>query len=447
LRVIRLLESVFDEVAGIMGNEDNHKNLWTYSAPSAPPTSPLESSLSTSVAIIGGGFTGLSTALHLAEAGVDCAVLEAKTIGFGGSGRNVGLVNAGMWVQPDDLVATLGAEVGNRLLRELGDGPGVVYSLIEKHRIDCEAVHNGTLHLAIGEAGVKEVAARADQWQRRGAPVEAISARETERLTGAKGFAGALLDRRAGTVQPLAYAHGLAKAALAAGAKIFTDTPVTHGTKNGKSFQLETPRGKVTAEKVVIASNAYAFMMPSMNWSAHREEITFLNYFQFATNPLPADVAARILPEGHGCWDTGTVMTSFRKDRAGRLIFGSIGVLDAIGTGTHRAFARRQVQSMFPFIGDFDFEYWWDGKIDMTRSSLPVFHQPEENVWSITGYNGRGIAPGTVFGKALAGVAMGNRTAMPLETSAIVRDPMRTLKTQFYNTGALAKHFVDKLVS
>lgn len=430
-----------------MGNEDKHKNLWTYSAPPAPPTSPLESSISTSVAIIGGGFTGVSAALHLAEAGIDCAVLEAKTIGFGGSGRNVGLVNAGMWVQPDDLVSTLGEQVGNRLLQELGDGPNVVYSLIEKHGIDCEAVHNGTLHLAIGEAGVKEIATRAEQWQRRGAPVEALSAGEAERLTGARGFAGALLDRRAGTVQPLAYARGLAKAALTAGAKVFTDTPVAHGRKDGKTFQIETPRGRVTAEKVVVASNAYAFMMPSMNWSAHSEEITFLNYFQFATKPLPADVVGRILPEGHGCWDTGMVMTSFRKDEAGRLIFGSIGALDAFGTATHRAFARRQVQSLFPFIGEFDFEYWWDGKIDTTRSSLPVFHQPEENVWSITGYNGRGISPGTVFGRALSGVVMGNREAMPLQTTAVVPDPMRGLKTQFYNTGALAKHFIDKRIN
>jgi glycine/D-amino acid oxidase-like deaminating enzyme len=427
-----------------MGNEDKHKNLWSFSAPPAPSTPSLDHSVSTSVAIIGGGFTGLSTALHLAEAGVDCTVLEARAIGFGGSGRNVGLVNAGMWVQPDDVVATLGPDVGNRLLDELGDGPNLVYSLIEKHGIDCEAVHNGTLHMAVGEDGVKEVETRAEQWQRRGAPVEVVSAADTARLTGATGFAGALLDRRAGTVQPLGYAHGLARAALAAGAKIFTGTPVTHGARNGESLMLDTPRGKVTAEKVIVASNAYAFMTPSMDWSRHKEEITFLNYFQFATNPLPPDIIARILPEGHGTWDTGMVMTSFRKDRAGRLIFGSIGELDAIGTGTHRAYARRYVKSIFPFVGDFDFQYWWDGKIDMTKSNLPVFHQPEENVWSITGYNGRGISPGTVFGRALAGVAMGDRRAMIIETSDIIPDPMRTLKTQFYNTGALAKHFVDK---
>jgi glycine/D-amino acid oxidase-like deaminating enzyme len=427
-----------------MGYESSHKNLWTHSAPAAPSTHPLEQSITTSVAIVGGGFTGLSTALHLAEAGVDCVVLEANTIGFGGSGRNVGLVNAGMWLPPDDIVATLGAGVGNRLLTELGDGPALVYQLIEKFGIDCEAVHNGTLHLAIGEDGIKDNRARAEQWQRRGAPVEALSAAETERLTGSKSFVGALLDRRAGTVQPLAYAHGLARAAIAAGARVFTGTPVTDGRRSGQGFVLDTPSGKVTAEKVIVATNAYAFLMPSMAWSTHRDEITFMNYFQFATSPLPAKIIDRILPEGHGTWDTGLVMTSFRKDKAGRLIFGSIGALDAIATGTHRAFARRYLKSIFPFIGDFDFEYWWDGRIDMTRTSLPVFHQPEENVWSITGYNGRGIAPGTVFGRALAGVAMGNRAAMPLETTDVAPDPMRGLKMQFYNTGALAKHFIDK---
>lgn len=427
-----------------MAHESSHKNLWTHSAPAAPSTHPLEQSIATSVAIVGGGFTGLSAALHLAEAGVDCVVLEANTIGFGGSGRNVGLVNAGMWLPPDDIVASLGATVGNRLLSELGDGPALVYQLIEKFGIDCEAAHNGTLHLAVGGDGIKDNRARAEQWQRRGAPVEALSAADTERLTGSKSFVGALLDRRAGTVQPLAYAHGLARAAIAAGARVFTGTPVMDGRRIGQGFALDTPRGKVTAEKVIVATNAYAFLMPSMAWSTHRDEITFMNYFQFATNPLPSAVIDRILPEGHGTWDTGLVMTSFRKDKAGRLIFGSIGALDAIAAGTHRAFARRFLKSAFPFIGDFDFQYWWDGKIDMTKTNLPVFHQPEDNVWSITGYNGRGIAPGTVFGRALAGVAMGNRAAMPLETTDVSPDPMRGLKTQFYNTGALAKHFIDK---
>jgi glycine/D-amino acid oxidase-like deaminating enzyme len=428
----------------MMDDDKTHRNLWTHSAPPPPPTPSLTENTSCSVAIIGGGFTGLSTALHLAEAGVDCAVFETKAIGFGGTGRNVGLVNAGMWVRPDEVVATLGEAVGNRLLQELGDGPSLVYQLIEKHGIECEAVRNGTLHMAVGTEGTKEIAIRAEQWQRRGAPVEALSAADAERLTGAKGFTGALLDRRAGTVQPLAYAHGLAHAAIKAGARIYTGTAVTWATKTGSAFTLETAGGKVTAEKLIVASNDYANTVPSMNWSSHVEELAMLPYFQFATNPLPAEVIARILPQGHGAWDTGMVMTSFRKDKAGRLIFGSVGALDALGTAGHREFARRSVKALFPFIGDFDFEFWWDGRIGMTRNNLPSFHRPEENVWSITGYNGRGISPGTVFGRALAHVVMGKTEAMALPASDITPDPLRNVKSLFYRTGALAKHFIDR---
>ena len=135
-----------------------------------------------------------NTVLHLAEAGVDCVVLEAAEIGTGGSGRNVGLVNAGMWMRPDDIVASVGEQVGGRLVSELGDGPAYVFELIGKHAIECEAVHNGTLHLAVGDAGVKEVEIRAAQWQRRGAPVEALSA--------AKAAASSRLDATTNQIPP-----------------------------------------------------------------------------------------------------------------------------------------------------------------------------------------------------------------------------------------------------
>jgi glycine/D-amino acid oxidase-like deaminating enzyme len=140
-------------------------------------------------------------------------------------------------------------------------------------------------------------------------------------------------------------------------------------------------------------------------------------------------------------------MTSFRKDKAGRLIFGSIGALDSLSTATHRAFSRRSLKALFPFIGEFDFEYWWDGRIGMTTNNLPSFHQPDENVWSITGYNGRGISPGTVFGRALAGVAMGQASAMMLPATEVKPDPMRSLKSRFYDLGSLAKHLIDHRLS
>lgn len=426
-----------------MRNDKTNNNLWTHSASTAPVTAPLSGNATCRVAIIGGGFTGLSTALHLAGDGIDCVVLEARDIGFGGSGRNVGLVNAGMWMRPDDIVAAAGETVGGRLVGELGDGPSYVFELIEKHAIECEAVHNGTLHLAIGDAGIKEIETRAAQWQRRNAPVEVLSAARAAELTGARGFAGALLDRRAGTVQPLGYARGLARAAIAAGARVFTTTPVIDGRKDGDTIILRTAHGDVRAETLIVASNAYSGVVSSMNWSEHRSELVPMHYFQFATAPLPADVIGRILPHGHGCWDTGLVMTSFRTDKAGRLIYGSIGSLDTLGRMAHEPFARRSIHALFPFLGDIGFEYWWDGQIGMTANNLPTFHQPEKNIWSISGYNGRGISPGTVFGKALAQVAQGHQDAMMLPVTAAGSDSLRAAKSAFYNIGAAAKHFID----
>ena len=136
-----------------MATERPLPNLWHATAPAAPETGPLTGDVASDVAIIGGGFTGLSAALHLAEMGVKATVIEARMIGYGGSGRNVGLVNAGMWVKPDDLIATLGAEAGGRLLNELGDGPAFVYDLVARHGIECEVVRNGTLHMAVGAGG------------------------------------------------------------------------------------------------------------------------------------------------------------------------------------------------------------------------------------------------------------------------------------------------------
>ncbi|MEN9894344.1 MAG: hypothetical protein RIR97_196, partial [Pseudomonadota bacterium] len=139
-----------------MQNDPRSHGLWEKSAPAAPPTAALLGDVTADVVIIGGGYTGLSAALHLAEQGRKIVVLEGVDIGFGGSGRNVGLVNAGMWVMPKDLPAVLGEVHGERLLDLLGNGPNLVYDLVEKHQIACEAVRAGTLHCAVGADGLAQ---------------------------------------------------------------------------------------------------------------------------------------------------------------------------------------------------------------------------------------------------------------------------------------------------
>ncbi|MEO3429618.1 FAD-binding oxidoreductase [Pelagibius sp. CAU 1746] len=386
----------------MLGDPRSH-GLWETTAPAAPATAALAGDCRTDVVIVGGGYTGLSAALHLAESGADVILLEAAEIGFGGAGRNVGLVNAGMWVQPDVLVGTMGPERGEALLDLLGDAPRAVFDLIEKHAIDCEAVRSGTLHCAVGSSGLRELREREAQWRRRGAAVELLNAAQTAEKTGTTAFAASLLDRRAGTIQPLAYARGLARAAIAAGATLHTGSRADRLERSGADWRLATAQGSVTAARVIVATDAYS----AAPWSNLRRQQVKLPFFNFATPPLAEDLQRKILPERQGAWDTRTVLTSLRLDRAGRLIVGSVGALRGSGVAVHRAWAKRALRRLFPEIGAVRFEAEWFGTIGMTDDNLPRFHRLDDNVITICGYNGRGIAPGTVFGRWLADLALG----------------------------------------
>ena len=158
-------------------NDPRTHGLWEASAPAAPQTTALNGDTTADVVVIGAGYTGLSTALHLAEDGRSVVVLEAADVGFGGSGRNVGLVNAGMWVKPSDVSAALGDTMGRRLLDRLSAAPSLVFELVDKFGMDCQAVHRGTLHCAVGTGGLKDITERARQWEALGAPVELLDAK------------------------------------------------------------------------------------------------------------------------------------------------------------------------------------------------------------------------------------------------------------------------------
>ncbi|MFC3074015.1 NAD(P)/FAD-dependent oxidoreductase [Shinella pollutisoli] len=422
-----------------MLNDPRSHGLWEMTAPPAPETVAFSGRLETDVVVVGGGYTGFSAALHLAERGVRVVLLEGAEIGFGGSGRNVGLVNAGMWVMPDELPGVLGKDYGGRLLDLLGNAPRAVFDLVAKHGIDCEAMPVGTLHCAVGRSGLDELAARAEQWARHGAPVRLLDAAETAAKVGTTAYAGSLLDLRAGTIQPLAYVRGLARAAIAAGADVFTGSPVTDAERSGGRWTVKTARGSVTAGWVVVATNAYT-VAP---WAEVRAELVHLPYFNFATVPLSPEMQAKILPERQGAWDTREVLSSFRFDRRGRLVFGSVGALRGTGTAIHRAWARRALKKLFPEIGDVAFEAEWYGKIGMTTDALPRFHRLAENVVGFSGYNGRGIAPGTVFGRTLARLIAGEiaETDLPLPVTDPAARSFRSLREGYYELGAQIAHF------
>ena len=421
-----------------MLNDPLSHGLWEKTAPDAPATAPLIGDRQVDVVVIGGGYTGCSAGLHLAQAGAKVIVLEGAELGYGGAGRNVGLINAGMWVLPSEIPGVLGEVYGERLLDLLGNAPLTVRALIEKHDIQCELETKGTLHCAVGQAGLSEIEERCRQWQARGADVELLSEAETARRIGTRAYRGALLDRRAGTLQPLAYVRGLAKAAMDAGAIIHSRSPALSTERRDQRWVVKTSEGSVTADWIVVASEFYS----TGPFEAVRQEQVLLPYFNLATAPLSDAQLARILPGKEGCWDTKEVLSSFRLDRSGRLIFGSVGALRNGGRTVHVGWARRALKRLFPDLGDVTFENEWHGRIGMTTDALPRFHRFAPNVVGFSGYNGRGIAPGTVFGKTLAQHILGEiaEEALPLPVSETTPQPLRNLKGAYYEAGAQVAH-------
>ena len=416
-------------------------SLWDGSAEERDYRAPLEGDLETDLAIVGGGFTGLSTALHAAEAGIACHVIEAQQIGYGGSGRNAGLLNAGLWLPPQDVREALGEARGGALVKTLGEAPAYVMSLIERHQIRCELTRTGTIHAAHSPKGLEDLARRAKEWQRLGAPVSLLSREEAAAKIGSEAFHGGLLDQRAGTINPMGYVRGLARAAKAAGAGILTGVRATALRREGDRWIVETDAGRVTARTVVLGTNAYTDEL----WPGLSKTFVPIHYFQLATEPL-GERAAGILREGQGLWDTGQIMFSLRRDAFGRILIGSMGQVIGGLEGLSRRWAARRLSRLFPQLGEVRFETAWHGRIAMTPDHLPRIHRLAEGLYTPIGYNGRGIAPGTIFGRAMAELLSGGREEdLPLPITEPQAVPNAPVKAGLYRLAFAANQLWKSL--
>ena len=405
-------------------------SLWDQSAQEQDPATDATLADRVDVAIVGGGFTGLSTALFCAEAGLQAQVLEAQHVGFGGSGRNAGLVNAGIWLPPAKVREKLGQDYGPRFLDQFGNGPSMVFDLIERHQIRCEAVRSGTIHAAHAPSGFRDLEARWKEWDAMGQPVELLDREQAAEKIGTDAFHGGLLDHRAGTINPMAYCRGLARAATGAGARIATGVQVTALGKEADGWRVETDKGALRAKAVVLGTNAYTDSL----WPGLSKSFTMIHYFQLATEPL-GDRVPTILPEKQGLWDTGQIMFSLRRDAADRLIVGSMGkVIGDAEAGISHRWARRQLGRLFPDLGPVTFEDAWHGRIAMTPDHLPRIHVLDEQLYTAIGYNGRGITTGTIFGKGISGLLTGEDPAtLPLAVTGMAPVASAPLMTRVYD--------------
>ncbi len=418
-------------------------SLW-YDTCSERVTAPaLTAEVSTDLLVIGGGYTGLSAALTAARAGASVRVIEAETIGFGGSGRNVGLVNAGLWLPPSDINATLGIEAGERLTRILGKAPDQVFETIGQYDIACEPVQNGTLHCAHAAAGMADLENRFEQLSARGAPVELLDQKQAQARVGSDQVFGALFDPRAGTIQPLAYAVGLARAAKAAGATLHERSAALDIEKIAGKWRVQTPKGRITAEALIVATNGYAIPIKGIQ----TPKVIPVHYFQAATAPLDTEQLTQFLPGKEGCWDTALVMSSWRLDAAGRMIIGGMGQLGHIGQGAHLAWLKRKLAKMFPTLAGTPFQQTWFGRIAMTEEYLPKILQLDDTALVSFGYSGRGIGPGTVFGASMAKALISNNMSiLPRTPTRHHGIPHAGLRQVYYEAGATLTHLVKDRV-
>ncbi len=417
-------------------------NLWNDTSREARNFSDNPVNQTVDLVIVGGGFTGCSGALTAAQQGASVALLEAETIGFGGSGRNVGLVNAGLWLPPKKILSILGEKQGKTLISSLGSAPELVFSIVNNQKIDCEAKRNGTLHCAHSEIGLGYLKERYRQGKLFGEPLSLIDEVETQNKIGSSKFYGSLHDPRAGTIQPLAYCKGLARSAETFGAKIYEKSKVVKFERKNKMWHIKVRDVIIKSKYLLLAMNAYR----DFDEEGKSANFSTVYYSQFATRPLNSNEMSSILPNKEGCWDTATIMSSFRVDDAGRLIIGTMGNSEGFGKYVHLNWASKKLKDLFPFLPDLEFNYRWSGKIAMTKDHIPKIVNFEENALSCFGYSGRGIAPGTLFGKTCASALLReNLSILPVSAVRQYKESFTREKTIFYELAAVANNSLKSL--
>ncbi|MBO1077055.1 NAD(P)/FAD-dependent oxidoreductase [Roseomonas marmotae] len=374
------------------------RSLYAATARPTVAAPPLEGDRKASVAVIGGGFTGLSAALHLAEGGADVVLIEANEPGWGASGRNGGQVNPGLKYDPDQVEQDFGADLGKRMVAFSSNAPNVVFDLVRRHQIRCEARQGGTLRAAYAEKNAAVVRSTAEQCLRRGMPVELLERNAMRAVTGTDRYICAVRDHRGGSVNPLGYARGLAEAAQRAGATIHAGTAALSIQRQASEWAVRTPGGTLRAEKLVIATNAYTDDI----WPRLRRSVVPVFSAIVATEPLPPDLAASILPNGASLYENGQITVYYRIDENGRLLMGGRSPMRDISDPGELSWLVRYTERLWPALKGVRWEFTWNGQLAVTTDHYPHLHEPAENVLICLGYNGRGVAMASAMGGELA---------------------------------------------
>nr|WP_254899199.1 FAD-binding oxidoreductase [Thalassococcus arenae] len=400
-----------------------------------PVFAPLQGETRADVCVIGGGYTGLSAALHLAEAGADVVLVEAHRVGFGASGRNGGQLGSGQRQDQLWLEKTLGTDTA-RLLWQLGeDAKALVRDLVRRHGIDC-ALRDGIAWAARSPGSQQDMADYAEHvLDAYDHEMQVLDAEAFHALCPSPDYCGGVLDMSAAHLHPLRLALGLARAADKAGARIHEHTWV-HDIKTGPKPVVRTEGGLIRADAVILATNGYV-------GGLHRRvasRVMPINNFVTVTEPLGA-LADTVLTRDVAVADDRFVVNYFRLTEDRRLLFGGGESYGYRFPADIRAKVRKPMLKVFPHLADVPLDYAWGGTLGITLSRLPHFERIGETVLSAAGYSGHGIGNAVQAGKlmadALRGRAEGFDTFADLPTppfpgGGALRHPILALAMSWY---------------
>jgi gamma-glutamylputrescine oxidase len=368
------------------------------------PAPPLEGDRRCDVCVVGGGYTGVATALHLAERGYKVILVEAKRIGWGASGRNGGQLCSGQRLDPEALTRLVGAERARRLWDLGEEAKNLVKQRIAAHAIDCD-LKAGIVHAGFKPAHGKEMQEHARFLREDyGYPhIRPLSREELRELVASDLYHGGSLDSDAGHLHPLNYLLGLAKAARAAGATLHETTPALEILRRNGRPAVRTPKGSVSADYLVLACNGHLGGLEPRIASA----IMPINNFMIATEPLGADRARGLIANDAAVADSKYVIDYYRLSADGRLLFGGGESYRMSYPRDIEGIVRRCMLKVFPQLADVAVDYAWGGTLAITLKRLPAFGRLDGDIFYAMGFSGQGVALTTLAGKVIAEAVAG----------------------------------------
>lgn len=361
---------------------------------------PLDGSRQADVVVVGGGYTGLSAALHLAEQGLGVVLLEANRVGWGASGRNGGQVGSGQRVEQGVLEERHGKSHAKLLWELAEDSKALVKHLIGKHQIACDYTP-GILHADHREAYVEDSRDYVEHLRLSYGyeDIRFVDGDEIGELVGSPKYFGGSLDMGSGHLHPLNYALGLARAAEKAGAKIFEETKVLRIEDQADgSVSVTTDHGSVRARHLVLACNGYLGKLDAET-AAH---VMPINNFIVATEPFSEEEAKALIRDNVAVADSKFVINYFRLSADRRLLFGGGENYGYKFPEDIKSFVRHPMLEIFPQLEDARIEYGWGGTLAITPKRMPYFARLKPNMLTATGYSGHGVAMATLGGQLMA---------------------------------------------